>query len=276
MMKTFWLFNFAFFAGLASAQLAPPNEAGVSLGHIQLIVKDVDAQTRFWRGMVGGTIVMNEKLAEIQIPGVYLLVRQGEPTGPSAGSVVDHFGFVFKDLPAALAKWRASGLTVTQSAFNPNQGNVTAPEGIRLEVFGDPSLTVPVQMNHIHFSLEREEIPHIQAWYAKTFGAMPGKRESVARPGKWLETDDLTGGINLSLSPAGAKSTVPTKGRAIDHIGFEVRDLEAFCRKLESQGVVLEGPVRRSADSQHLKVAFLTDPWGTRIELTEGLSPASN
>jgi hypothetical protein len=32
--------------------------------------------------------------------------------------------------------------------------------------------------------------------------------------------------------------------------------------------------VRESANAPHLKTAFLTDPWGVRIELTEGLAPA--
>ena len=28
-----------------------------------------------------------------------------------------------------------------------------------------------------------------------------------------------------------------TRGRALDHIGFEVRNLEAFVKKLEAQGI---------------------------------------
>jgi len=59
----------------AFAQLAPPNDAGVTLGHIHLVVKDVDAQQRFWTTMMGGTRVMNDRLAMIQFPGVYILLR---------------------------------------------------------------------------------------------------------------------------------------------------------------------------------------------------------
>ena len=40
----------------ALAQLAPPNEAGVTLGHFHLIVKDVDAQKHFWVSILGGKI----------------------------------------------------------------------------------------------------------------------------------------------------------------------------------------------------------------------------
>ncbi len=63
----------------AFAQLAPPNDAGVTLGHIHLVVKDVDAQKRFWTEMMGGTPVMNDRLEMIRFPGVYILLRQGEP-----------------------------------------------------------------------------------------------------------------------------------------------------------------------------------------------------
>jgi hypothetical protein len=59
----------------------------------------------------------------------------------------------------------------------------------------------------------------------------------------------------------------------IDHIGFEVKDLDGFYKTLQAQGIEFEGPVRQSANASQLKVAFLTDLWGTRIELTEGSTP---
>src|SRR5581483_5399547 len=103
------------------------------------------------------------------------------------GSVVDHFGFVVKDMLGSIAKWKANGLLVEQTGTNANQSYVTAPDGIRLEVFGDPKRTVPVQMNHIHLFAPKQDIPAMQQWYAKAFGATVGKRESVARPGNWMD-----------------------------------------------------------------------------------------
>jgi catechol 2,3-dioxygenase-like lactoylglutathione lyase family enzyme len=260
------------------AQLMPPNAAGVTLGHIHLIVKDVDAQTRFLVDMLGGAVVMNDKLPEIQFPGVYILLREGDSTGPNETAVVDHFGFIIRDLPPLIEKWKAAGLKVTQSALarNHNQAYVTGPEGIHIEVFGDPALPTPVQMDHIHFYLPAQDVPAIQAWYAKMFGLEPSTRESVSRPGNFMATDLLPNNMNLSIAavPATAAKRGPTKGHLIDHIGFEVKDLDAFYKKLQAQGVEFEGPVRQSANAQHLKTAFLTDPWGTRIELTEGLAPA--
>jgi hypothetical protein len=63
----------------------------------------------------------------------------------------------------------------------------------------------------------------------------------------------------------------PTKGRAIDHIGFEVKNVEAFMKKLQEEGVTIEIPYR-DVPNIGLKIGFVTDPVGTRIELTEGLT----
>jgi catechol 2,3-dioxygenase-like lactoylglutathione lyase family enzyme len=62
-----------------------------------------------------------------------------------------------------------------------------------------------------------------------------------------------------------------TRGRSLDHIGFEVKGLEAFCKNLAADGVTFESPFR-DVPRLGLKIAFLLDPAGTRIELTEGLA----
>jgi catechol 2,3-dioxygenase-like lactoylglutathione lyase family enzyme len=251
----------------AFAQLAPPNDAGVTLGHIHLVVKDVEAQKRFWTAMMGGVPVMNDRLEMIRFPGVYILLRQGEPTAPPAGSVVDHFGLVFKDLPAWLAKWKANGVEIEQNQ-NPVQGYVHAPDGVRVEFFGDPGLDAPVKMDHIHFWPADNSA--IRAWYARVFGGKPGQRPRVSTPG-WIDCDFFPG-ANFSFSPQATK-LAPTAGRSLDHIGFEVKNLDAFLKKLESQGIRIDEGPRPSPNSKSLRVAYVTDPWGTRIELTEGLAP---
>jgi predicted enzyme related to lactoylglutathione lyase len=78
-------------------------------------------------------------------------------------------------------------------------------------------------------------------------------------------------GVNLSFGGSNTP-TQGTKGRSIDHIGFDVSNLDAFVASLEAKGIKIEAPVRQIPNS-NLKVAFLTDPYGTYIELTEGLEP---
>jgi hypothetical protein len=50
-----------------------------------------------------------------------------------------------------------------------------------------------------------------------------------------------------------------------------VKDLEAFSKKLAADGVAFDSPFR-NVPGIGLKIAFLVDPAGTRIELTEGLA----
>jgi catechol 2,3-dioxygenase-like lactoylglutathione lyase family enzyme len=257
-------------AALGAAQLAPPNAEGVTMGHIHLAARDVGAQKAFWTGIMGGTIVKNGPLEMIEFPGAYILLRKADgPVEPPAGSVVNHFGFVVRDMPGALAKWKANNLKI-EPTENPNEAYVYAPDGIRIEVYGVPGLAVPIQMNHIHFYAP--DIPGMQAWYAKTFGGKPGQRPCVACISKprMIETDEIPG-VNLSFS-AGTADLASTKGRSLDHIGFEVKDLDGYVKRLESQGIKMDTPVRQISNSA-TKVAFLTDPWGTYIELTEGLPP---
>jgi len=253
----------------SSAQLVEPNQVGVRMGHVHLLVQDVDAQKQFWVSEMGGTLVKNGPVELIQFPGVFIMLRKGEPSAPPAGSIVNHFGFIVKDMPAALAKWKAANLKI-EPTENPNEVYVVAPDGIRVEVYGEPALPTPVSMNHIHYS--PIDIPAIKAWYVKAFGANPGRRPCVGCISKpaMIEADDLPG-VNLSFSP-GRNPPLPTKGRSIDHIGFEVSNLEEFVRSLEARGIHIEAPIRQVPNTK-LKVAFLTDPWGTYIELTEGLAP---
>jgi len=258
----------SFWGAPALAQLVEPNQVGVRMGHIHLAVQDVDTHKDFWVSAMGGTLVNNGRLELIEFPGVFIMLREAEAPSP-AGSIVNHFGFIVKDMPAALARWRAADIEIDPTE-NPNEVYLLAPGGIRVEVYGEPALPTPVSMNHIHFY--PLDIPAIKAWYVMAFGANPGRRPCVAcisNP-RMIEAGDLPG-VNLSFSQ-GTTPPLPTKGRALDHIGFEVEDIEAFVSSLEAKGISIEAPIR-TVSGTNLKIAFLTDPWGTYIELTEGLSP---
>jgi catechol 2,3-dioxygenase-like lactoylglutathione lyase family enzyme len=248
-----------------AGQLAAPNAAGVSAGHIHLYVSDVAAQQKFWTVM-GGVPVANQRLEMIQFPGIMILLRRGETKGGTVGSIVNHFGFAFKDLPGAMAKWKAEGYNIEQD--DPNHGYILGPDGIRLEFFGDPSLTVPVQMNHIH--LYPQDVPAMQAWYAKILGGAPSKR-AIMGSHEQIDCVEIPGAI-LAMSKSETKLD-PTSGRSLDHIGFEVKDLPEFLKRAEAQGANITQKLTPSNFSTKMRVAFITDPWGTKMEVTEGLAP---
>ena len=255
----------AAFAMPAAGQLAPPNASGVSLGHIHLYVSDVPAQQKFWATM-GGVHVANQRLEMIQFPGVFILLRRGETKGGTVGSIVNHIGFVWKDLPAAMTKWQAAGYKIENEG--PNHGYILGPDGIRLEFSGDPSLQVPVKINHVH--LYPQDIPAMKAWYAKVLGGVSGKCARGGAP-DGIDCVDVPG-VSLAMSQSETKLD-PTAGRSLDHIGFEVKNLPEFLKRMETEGVNITQGLTASNFVSNMRVAFITDPWGTKMEITEGIAP---
>ena len=73
-------------------------------------------------------------------------------------------------------------------------------------------------------------------------------------------------GANLSFSKTDTP-TITTKGRVLDHIGFDVKNLDAFMKNLAAQGVKIERPFTPNPAGGGL--GFVSDPWGTQIELNE-------
>jgi catechol 2,3-dioxygenase-like lactoylglutathione lyase family enzyme len=247
-------------AALAVAQVEPWNPAGVSMGHVHIVTSDPDAHRRIWIDTLGGNLVKLGPLEYAEFPGVLVGFRKGESNGGTEGSVVDHLGFLVRDLAGTKAKLEAAGVQIVRVMPATQQFFAMFPGGVKVEFTGDASADAPIKHHHVHFA--SHDVDGMRDWYARHFGAVPGMRAK-------FKAADLPG-VNLSWNPA-EKPLASTKGRVLDHIGFEVRDIHAFAKKLESAGVKLEmQPTRR--DDLGLTIAFLVDPWGTRIELTEGLA----
>ena len=77
-------------------------------------------------------------------------------------------------------------------------------------------------------------------------------------------------GANLTFSKTDAP-TVPTKGRILDHIGFDVTDIEATAKKLQANGLTLDRGVETLPNG--VKLLFVPDPWGTNIEVNQRPHP---
>lgn len=266
------------------AQVAAPNASGVSMGHLHYRVRDVEANRQFWVTL-GGTPVpsanpaIDDGAVVVKLPSVLVFLTRAESSGNSEGSVVNHVAFRVLSLETV----EAAGLEVQRLAQFPGVASVMTPEGERIELFDHTAtnltftidgggvdevaerhnrpLPVPIASHHVHLYLPEGAEVEAKAWYVRIFGATPGKRWNY-------DAVDLPG-INLNFS-GNPGERVPTRGRMLDHIGFEVANLEAFCRKLEADGVRFDVGYYRGADG--VARAMLTDPWGTSIELTEGLS----
>ena len=244
----------------ARAQLASPGPSGVVMGHIHVVGRDLDAHRRFWTAL-GGIPTKNGTLEMIQFPGAFVNLRQGEPSGGTVGSAVNHFGFNVKRMADWMPKWKAAGLKI-EPQTRDSQAYLIGPDDVRVEILEDTAIDVPITMHHVHYYVP--DPIAAQAWYAKTFGAVPGKRGP-------FDAADLPG-VNLSFSKADGPMA-KTMGRSLDHVGFEIVGLEAFVKKLQASGITLDRALAKSGAAPTVSLAYITDPWGTYIELTEGLEP---
>jgi hypothetical protein len=66
---------------------------------------------------------------------------------------------------------------------------------------------------------------------------------------------------------------VATRGRATDHVGFEVRNLPEFIKQLEGKGIKLtEGYKKSNKEMGGHRDRDDYRPWGVQIELTRGFA----
>lgn len=262
----------------ASAQLTAAKDGPIAYGHHHVNVTSVDAHKKFWVEALGGTPVkIGASPAEIvKFPNVLVFLTARAPSGGTKGTSVNHVGFETPNIRAAVDRLKAAGYPMVTRAELPDSyevkddlgqrqgGNIVAfvmgPDDTKVELVENKALAHPIAMHHVHFATP--DVAGMKAWYVKTFAARPSTRAG-------FETADLPG-VNLTFG-ASAEPVAPTRGRALDHIGFEVKDLAELCKRLEASGIKLDRPYTK-VEALGIAIAFLTDPWGTYIELTEGLS----
>jgi catechol 2,3-dioxygenase-like lactoylglutathione lyase family enzyme len=254
-------------AGTAAAQPAPVNQAGVTMGHWHIASKHVEANKKHFLAM-RGKLYMPGGQPLIMFPGLYISLILGNEKGDggTVGSVVNHVGFIVDNVQQRVAQWKAAGVTVLPGGALPTGGNrldqayVETPDGVRMEILEDKTQTVPIRNEHIHLALPAAEIPKAQAWYAKTFGGQTATRNNAP-------VVNLPG-VQIRFNAAETKQA-PTRGRVLDHFGFDVNDHAAFVKRLEAEGIKLDQPVGKGATGN--TITYITDPWGTRIEIVQRL-----
>jgi catechol 2,3-dioxygenase-like lactoylglutathione lyase family enzyme len=250
----------------AHAQLFPPNDLGMTMGHVLLNVSDVEAHRTFWIRQFDAKPITVGKLQGVTIPGAAILFRLQQRTGPSEGTTINHLGLKLLKLSDYTARFDAAGLKYDPPRIgreNTPQTYVTGPDTFRMELVEDPRLPAPVVSHHLHYWLEQPA--EVKKWYVQKLLLKPTMRGPY-------ESGDVPG-MNLTLAPLGSQKVpgVPTRGRLMDGIGFDLADLKAYTAKLQANGVTFEVPYGRDPELG-LLTATLTDPWGVTVRLTEGLS----
>ncbi len=271
-MKKLFLFILMFaYAPFAGAQV-------VEMGHVNFITDEPESNIAFWE-LLGGEAANKNGVDYVKFPGVIITFSPGTPSGGTAGTVINHFGLQFSDLESVVEKLQAAGHLIVTEDITRGMPNITvadtfiatnhmynvryaftlAPNGARIELYENSEMDEPVRSHHVHF--QNPYFAMMKAWYVDMFGAVPGTRTG-------MEAADMEG-INLTFSP-NADLQLPTKSRAIDHIGFEVIGLSHLSEKLKASNVPFKNDVGMD-ETLGIMSATIIGPWGTTIKLTEGL-----
>jgi catechol 2,3-dioxygenase-like lactoylglutathione lyase family enzyme len=250
-------------ACFAEAQFAEPNDRGVAFGHMHVVVEDLELHKRLWPHVFGAELVEKQGYTAVRLADALIFFRDAEPTAPSVETAIDNFGIKVRDLEGVLSKWRALGYEVDSERPGASGGSVayiTMPGGIRLALSEEPNQSASAAMGHVQLAspVGRE----LMAWYAERFGAIASTQDDggyvASIPGSELRFEKTE------------KDRLPTDGTAIDHIGFEIQEWDAFIESLREAGIEFEfGPVH--VESLDLWVAFFNDPGGILVEITHGL-----
>ena len=154
-------------------QLAAPNQMGVTMGQLYYWVRDVEANQKFWVTLGAIPVRTSEKQAVLKLQGLLILLNQGESSGNSEGSVLNHVGFQVSNLQQIMEKVKAEGYKTAPATFGSKAvSNVFSPEGERIELLedrsenvqitfddatvvngkaGGPKMAAPILLHHIHF-----------------------------------------------------------------------------------------------------------------------------
>ena len=116
-----------------------------------------------------------------------------------------------------------------------------------------PGVVSAADYHHVH--LAAPNVAEAVQWYITNIGCTAMNRPDACQIG------------TTQLIFANRQPDAGSQGSGVDHIGFSFPDLAAKMRAFESAGVKIVSPLRDV--SGLFKLAFIEDPWGTRIEVVE-------
>ena len=196
-----------------------------------------------------------------------------QPTmGSTQGTGINHIGFSFADVTAKMDELEAVGVrgsgvrlqrfsggaTLREAPGGYLHGYIFDPWGTRIELLQDQDT---LGFHHVHLSAVDPQ--ETLGWYEEMLGGEPathaGSDEGLRFGDAWLFATE---------HPEGVPAT--TEGRAVDHIGFVVADIDAATAELMTAGVEFQQePVVPENARTSARRAFVYGPDNVRVALLE-------
>lgn len=229
--------------------------------HVHLSAPDTKAAAEWYAKHFGGEVTKSGPFDATLFGEALVKFKAGKPGfGGSQGTSVDHIGFSMPGLEEKMKALEADGAKVLGQVREVPAGGfsfafVEDPWGTKIELIDDAELR---GFHHVHIRVQERDT--VLKWFTETFGgevapfknmaALPG----IKYDGMWL------------LAMESREPVEPIVDRAIEHLGWRMKDIRELAAKLEGQGTKFLVPLRESEG--HL-MAFIEGPQGIKIELVE-------
>ena len=231
--------------------------------HVHLTVPDTQAAVEWYTKYFGGEATKSGPFDAIWFGPDLLKFRGGGPEiKPSAGSPVNHIGFAVDSVQSMLDRMRADGVKVVVDLRRLADTDIVLahiedPWGTRIELIEDDDTK---GFHHIHLLADDPE--KTLQWYVDIYGGTITSYKGVDRI-RGIKYGDMW---LIATTPRGELSEF--KGRAIDHIGWNMKDWDETIQKLKDRETVFQLEPRQSGDH---KMAFIEGPHAVKIELVEDI-----
>ncbi|MGH7341328.1 MAG: VOC family protein [Candidatus Rokuibacteriota bacterium] len=203
--------------------------------HVHLAVPDVERARDWYIQHMGGnpgetpeTVAWGKWPGDHPLP-VQLLFELSPDAKPSAGSVFDHLGFSFANLPATIDALRSAGVKIVTPVRDvPGLGRqavVEDPWGTTLELVEDPDAP---GLHHVEL-----RVPDPDAalrFFVRAFGGDRTKYKGVVDAVRYRDL-----GVFYVFAVRDERAA-PATGRTIDHIAFGPIELERVVNSLKTEG----------------------------------------
>ena len=248
---------------LATALVPGVAAAQSTFTHVHLRVPDTAAAAAWYHELVGGELREGGPGPSIRFANGFIgtMPNDGGAAVGSRGGAIDHFGVAVADVDAALDRARRLGAKVETAPPADGVGAagtiVEDPWGTRIELVEDAAHT---GIHHVH--LVARDAGEVRDWFLAVFGGEVAAARSGDDPHRILYGD-----FWVYVSKAGDASTAPSRGRALDHMGFRIdATLAAFEETIAASGYppYLVRPNPPGSD-----LMFFEGPAGIHFEIAE-------
>src|SRR5262245_41664339 len=187
----------------AHAQLKAAGTIPIVYGHHHINTPDIAGQERFWiEGMGGVSFKLGTSPSDrIKFTNVIVQLTPGKISGGSGGSTADHLAFFVEKMDPLIAHLKGMGYSAEPMKAEGQPGVfVMAPDNVKVYLFERAGVGSLPAFDHVHLMVP--DVDAARAWYQKYFSL----------------TTLPVGAVLFTHSPA---PLAPSKGRALDHVGFE-------------------------------------------------------